>query len=223
MASYTVIIPSKTSRNLSACLAHIYRNEPDADVIVMDDGLDFQCPGPRYLDGLKPFVFANNCNIGIQQCTGDIVLLNDDALLTTPRGFSLLSEVSETNTEYGIIGPSTNVTGQLLQRPSGNKGLRQIPVIPFICVYIRRAILNQCGLLDERYSVDYGVEDNDYCETVHRAGYKIGVYDPVFIDHGSLRSSFRGEPRRPLGFAGNAELFRQKWGLSLTEAAARHV
>jgi GT2 family glycosyltransferase len=67
------------------------------------------------------------------------------------------------------------------------------------------------GYLDERYCLDYGVEDRDYCEAVNRAGLKVGVSDWCYVDHGSLTSSFRGDPKAPRSFARNLELFKQKW------------
>jgi hypothetical protein len=69
-------------------------------------------------------------------------------------------------------------------------------------------------MLDERYKIDYGVEDLDYCEAVNRAGLKVCVYDHVFVDHGSLRSSFRGDPKTPRPFTKNYELYKKKWSIT---------
>ena len=70
------------------------------------------------------------------------------------------------------------------------------------------------GLLDERYCLDYGVEDRDYCEQVRAAGLKVGVHDGCYVDHGSLVSTFRGDPKTPKSFQQNLALFKAKWGLS---------
>jgi hypothetical protein len=92
-------------------------------------------------------------------------------------------------------------------------GLRAVEHFAFVCVLIPRRTIETIGLLDERYCIDYGVEDRDYCEAVNRAGLKCGVYDHCYVDHASLTSSFRGNPRAPRSFAQNWNLFCQKWGM----------
>jgi len=216
-------------------VAAVRKNEPDARIIVVDDGLDrFGLPlGDIFLEpGVKPFIFARNANIGIKACTrmvdvtthsdpgpklisgpfgDDVVLLNDDALLESVGGFTLLSECCAADPSIGIIGATTNVTGQTLQWRQ-NVGLRQVPHIAFVCVFIPRTTINRIGMLDEQYCIDYGVEDRDYCEAVNRAGLKVCVHDGCYVDHGSLVSSFRGDPKTPRPYMQNLALFRKKWG-----------
>lgn len=149
-------------------------------------------------------------NLGIREAgEDDVILLNDDALLRTPGGFSILQKAGDENRKFGCIGAVTNVTGQPLQQPL-NIGLREVPHIAFICVLIPRRTIDLIGPLDERYCLDYGVEDRDYCEAIARTGLKVGVHDGCFVDHGSLTSTFRGDPRAPRSFARNQELFNQK-------------
>jgi hypothetical protein len=124
---------------------------------------------------------------------GDIVLLNDDAILETPFGFHELEEASKAHPEFGVISAVTNVVGNLAQQPR-DLGLREEPrTLAFVCVYIPRATIDRIGLLDERY-VSYGWDDNDYCRRVREAGLKLGIFDDCFVDHSSLRSTFRGLP-----------------------------
>lgn len=142
-----------------------------------------------------------------------MVLLNDDALLESAGGFREMQRAAAQNPEFGVIGAVTNVTGQPLQQPHGI-GLREVPHIAFVCVFIPRRTIDQVGLLDERYCLDYGVEDLDYCEATRRTGLKVGVFDDCFVDHGSLASSFRGDPRATRSFARNKALFDAKWSVS---------
>jgi GT2 family glycosyltransferase len=226
----SVIIPSKTASNLLPCLAAVHQHEPAARLLVVDDGVDWEAftdmlrPRMDLLEPLwsslevlaigGPFVFARNCNFGIKIAgADDVVLLNDDALLQTPGGFMAMQREAGEHPEYGVIGAVTNVTGQALQQPQ-NAGLREVPHFAFVCVLIPRRTINRVGLLDERYCLDYGVEDRDYCEAVRRAGMKCGVFDYCYVDHGSLVSTFRGDPRAPKSFARNYALFKQKWGLA---------
>lgn len=227
MSRFAVVIPSKTVSNLIPCMEAIWKNEAkDTPIVVVDDGLspnDAQreifrrfdkenCPLWISSDKPNPFVFAAAINKGIRKAAPlDVVITNDDAILETPDGFSILQQSAEEHPEYGIIGAVTNVTGQPLQQPQ-NIGLREVPHIAFVCVLIPRRTIEQIGLLDERYCLDYGVEDRDYCEAVTRAGLKVGVHDGCFVDHGSLVSTFRGDPKMPKSFARNYQLFKEKWG-----------
>ena len=214
----SVIIPSRTAANLIPCVEAVRRHEPEARIVIVDDSPDLSlAPRPDWMpavtvEGVMPFIYARNCNLGIR-ATGsdDVILLNDDALLESAGGFTAMQRAGELHPEYGVIGAVTNVTGQPLQRPHGI-GLREVPHIAFVCVLIPRRTIDRIGLLDERYCLDYGVEDLDYCETCRRAQLKVGVFDHCYVDHGSLTSSFRGDPRAPRSFAKNKALFDAKWG-----------
>jgi GT2 family glycosyltransferase len=219
MSDLTVIIPSRTMSNLLPCLEAL-RQRDDCNVIVVWDrsnGNDWSPPQSHaytvkeiYWD----FVYARNCNIGMLAAReNDVILLNDDALLETAWGFTSMQQAARDNPEYGVIGAVTNVTGQPLQRPQG-RGLREVPHFAFVCVLIPQKTIRAVGLLDERYCLDYGVEDRDYCEQVRRKGLKCGVFDDCFVDHSKLRSTFRGQPLASRSYARNWQLYLDKWSLS---------
>ncbi len=214
-----VIILSRDADNLRACIAAIRVNEPGAEILVVDDGVDwfafadggtFRCDFD-IMAGRKPFVFARNANIGLRAEGCDAILHNDDALLETPGGFSALVKIQREHPEYGLVGAVTNLTGQPLQFRH-NIGLRQVPHFAFVSVLIPWATFERFGGLDERYCRDYGVEDRDLCTACERAGLKVGVYDFCYVDHGKLHSSFRGAPTTPRPFTENLALYREKWG-----------
>lgn len=211
-----VVIPSKMSSNLARCVEAVMRREPSARIVVIDDGLDRVPEGVDCVQGVKPFVFARNVNIGIahalRQYGGEgVVVLNDDALLQTEHGFSVLSRAAATHPEYGIIASTCNNVGNRAQWPR-DVGLRFEPrMVCFVCVYIPRSTLITVGLLDERFH-GYGFEDDDYCVRIRKAGLKIGIHDGCYVDHGSLRSTFRGDPRTPASLHQNDAVFRDKWG-----------
>ena len=214
----SVIIPSRTASNLISCIEAVRKHEPGVKIIVVDDTPDHSLRlNPEgmpasIIAGAKPFIYARNCNLGIRAAgSDDVILLNDDALLESPGGFTAMQHAARLYPDYGVIGAVTNVTGQPLQRPQGI-GLRELPHIAFVCVLIPRLTIDRVGLLDERYCLDYGVEDLDYCEATRRAGLKVGVFDHCYVDHGSLTSSFRGDPHAPRSFARNKALFDEKWG-----------
>jgi GT2 family glycosyltransferase len=211
--SITVIIPSKTSANLFACVSAVREHEPDARIIVVDDGLDRAPVGVECVQGEKPFCYARNINIGIRaagDCEG-VVLLNDDAILMSTGGFSAMAQACKDNPEYGLIGATANIVGNPNQHPKGI-GLRpESRMVCFLGVYIPRTTLDRVGLLDERY-ISYGADDDDFSFSVRAAGLKIGVHDGCYLDHGSLVSSFRGNPKAPADYRPNLRRFIEKWG-----------
>jgi GT2 family glycosyltransferase len=214
---FSVIIPSRNVLNLIPCVEAVRRAEPTAEIIVVDDGIDWSqalhlTAAVRVIPGIKPFVFARNVNLGIQAVAGDVILLNDDAILETPFGFHELEEASKAHPEFGVISAVTNVVGNLAQQPR-DMGLREDPrTLAFVCVYVPRATIERIGFLDERFANCYGSEDNDYCRRVREAGLKLGIFDDCFVDHSSLHSTFRGSPRTPGDIRAGQEIYRAKWG-----------
>lgn len=124
MNPLVVIIPSRSAANLAASIPAVVKREPEAKIIIVDDGINseatlpFGYPNISSIQGIQPFVFSRNINIGMRAAgESDVVLLNDDAILETQGGFSLMQRCAADNPEVGIIGAVTNLTGQPLQRP----------------------------------------------------------------------------------------------------------
>jgi len=213
----TIIIPSRTISNLIPCVNAIQKHEPDARIIVVDDGLgswEFWNRGVVSIPGVKPFVYARNVNLGIVAAgDDDVVLLNDDAILKTPGGLTIIrwDGDKDNGKRYGVIAATCNNVGNVNQHPK-SVGLRYEPrMVCFVAVYIPRSTIDKVGLLDERFT-GYGSEDDDYCRRVREAGLKIGIHDGCYVDHGSLRSTFRGDPKSGGSIVANKLIYRQKWG-----------
>lgn len=213
MNNLSVIIPSKTLENFRACSEAVSTLDPRVKIILVNDGIDPVPNGTYVAQGEKPFIFARNVNIGIQHAhEDDVVILNDDAILKTPRGLTLLQEAADEHPEFGIIASTTNCVGNPNQYPK-NVGLREDPrQVCFVCVFIPRTTIDRVGLLDEIYT-GYGLDDDDYSLRVRNAGLKIGIHDGCFVDHLSLKSSFRGAAGAGGNFYPNLEIFKQKWGM----------
>jgi GT2 family glycosyltransferase len=214
----SIIIPSRKVENLRPCIQAIDKYDSTADIriIVVDDGLSEKPPQwireieCQVVQGAKPFVFSRNCNLGV--CAAgedDVILLNDDCLLTTEGGFTALIGAANEHPEFGLISAAVNNTGNPNQRPR-NAGLREEPrMVCFVAVYIHRKTIDSVGLLDDRFTA-YGFDDDDYCLRVRKSGLKLGVFDGCVMDHSTLESTFRGKA------AGNLEagvkIFMRKWG-----------
>lgn len=219
--SLAAVILSKSIANLGPCLDAVRAREPRVRLHVVDDGLapnelnDVYYRQADIVLGQKPFVFARNANIGLRYAfesldTDAVVLLNDDALLETPQGFTKMYQQWERSPEFGLIASSTNNVGNVNQHPKGASFIRvEHRMLCFVCVLIPRSTWERVGPLDERF-VHYGWEDNDYSRRVREAGLKLGISDRCFVDHGRLKSTFRGDHGADI--EPNRKLYLEKWG-----------
>lgn len=227
--AFSIIIPSKNPDNLIACVRSIFENEPNLPrhkIIVVNDGArekaEAELPGVTWIEGVKPFVYARNVNCGIRAAgDDDVILMNDDARLLTPWGFTALDGcTSLVGGHYGILSPGlTGSVGNLNQlhglAPQFRLG---VPVVRdedrmlcFVCVHIRREVLSVIGNLCEEYT-GYGFDDDHACYTARQAGYRLGIFDGCLVEHGVLPSTFRDEQYPTEGFYHNQRIFQEKWG-----------
>lgn len=257
MNGYAVVILSKTLSKLEACLCAIRGAGCDAPIIVAWDEAASLAPhslGERFVDfaplhvflGEQPFVFARNANRGIRSAgayvtpnvTGspavsslDVILINDDAQLTTPNGFNRLSEAAQdpNGRQFGVVSAlilgGAAADDQMMGRPHSRNVLpgriRECThhMLAFVCVYIRRTVIDYVGLLDQRFTA-YGYDDDDYCARVRLAGWKLGVFDPCIVEHGSIESTYRGAGSASVTtLDANRAVFVRKWGMEPRELA----
>lgn len=224
----SVIIPSKNPQNLAVSVGAVKALDPTVRIIIVDDGLGELKTDCTVVKGISPFIFSRNVNLGIHEALskpecGGVVILNDDAVLKTEQGLSVLAEAAKACPDFGLIAATTNNVGNLNQRPKG-VGLRVEPRMAcFICVYIPRTTIERLrdferngpdaaadGMLSPRYEC-YSHQDDDYCLRVRLAGLKIGIHDGCFVDHASLVSTFRG-PGGTAELTSGARIFEARWG-----------
>lgn len=218
---FGVVILSARPENLRACLSALLANEPTLPrerIVVVDDGARAGCgetfPDVVWVDGVKPFVFARNANIGLRRLGTDAVLLNDDARLITRSGLTDLSLAAQACPEFGAMSAAVKgLVGNPAQAPwSANYIRPELRTLAFICVYIPFPTMEKIGHLDERF-VGYGWEDNDYCLRIRHAGMGLAVFDGCVVDHSRPEAStFRTKPEFPQLMEHNLALFRGKWG-----------
>jgi GT2 family glycosyltransferase len=235
--SFSIVIPSKNVDNLKACIGAIRSAGEMARIIVVWDGPD-QGPfidwgtfpsehgrGCKFHWGAKPFIFSRNANIGIRAAgTDDVVLMNDDVLLPTV-GVPVLSKMIEAEgaAAFGLISPMVSGPAALIHRYPDDEILASRRrhglfndvgsrwPIPFVCVYIRRAVLDAVGPLDERFAPG-SFEDNDYCLRILHAGFHMAVYNGLAVDHHTLPHTFRPAGKPDLyDYATNKARYTDKW------------
>ncbi len=174
--------------------------------------------------------FAEGNNIGIRRATGEyIVLLNNDTYITRGWIVDLIRHFRLTP-EVGMVGPVTNMIGNEqkikiayadmneMERKAflftSRRRYRSHPVknLAFFCVAIRRSVIDHVGLLDSSYRLGF-FEDDDYCQRVMQAGYRLVVADDVFIHH-HLSASFNsiGSEKKRALMLENKAIYEAKWG-----------
>ncbi len=218
--NFSVVIPSGNAGNLIACVRSLLAAEPELssqEIIVVDDGAragaEASLPELHWITGITPFIFSRNSNLGIMTAGRDVFLMNDDANLVTPRGFSLLAQEVLRRPEVGVCSAGIRgVVGNPRQLVSARPGFRyESSAIAFVCIFVPWRTYAALGPLDEQF-VGYGFEDNDYCARVFQAGLRIGICDRCVVEHAKHPSVFRTRANFPALFEQNRQLYRSKWG-----------
>jgi N-terminal domain of galactosyltransferase len=195
-----IVIPSCKPLNYGPCVESILKNQPGITpdkIIVVLDGCEKLGFPVTYIEGVKPFIFARNVNLGIKQAAGDVILLNDDTELVTRNGFTLLSQSERT----GITSAKIDGAGYW----------RADKFCAFVAVFIPKEVFDKVGLLDERF-IRYGFEDTDYCDRLRAAHMSISRLDDCVVKHyHPSRSSFHGPNGNYRG--DNLVIYDQKYGI----------
>lgn len=126
--------------------------------------------------------FSKTINQGMRAATGDVMLLNDDIEWFQYGWLDILRRALYERPEYGIVGPSgKSSTTPMCYGWAGAHGLIEVDHLPFWCVLVKRALIDQIGYLDEDF-IHYG-SDNYYSKCARRAGYFSVWVQDVYLKH----------------------------------------
>lgn len=208
----TIVVPSRYPDIFEGCRSSLAQFAPSAIKILVRDGQAIADPeGWRVIQGSpEPFVYARNANLGIQGCSGDVLLMNDDAHFTQEGTLEALQGVFALRPDIGILSPRVDGV-------ANGVGCTGAPIqetkhyLSFVCVLIRRSVFDKIGLLDERFT-KYGSEDVDLCRRAQAAGFTLATTSLVMVKHTSCSSSYGREPDLELKRAESAKLYIEKWG-----------
>jgi hypothetical protein len=157
-----------------------------------------QHPGVTLIENQRNLGFTGGNNVGLRHAlatdTDYVLLLNNDTEVA-PDSLGHLLMTAETDAAVGMVGPliyyhskpdviwsaggaidwrrgSTRMVG-LDERDTGQFGSepQEVDFVSGCAMLVRRSVLEQVGLLDERFFAYY--EEVEWCVRVRRAGFRI--------------------------------------------------
>lgn len=184
------VLHNDTNRGFTATANRGIAAAGRSDVVLLN--ADTQV-GPNWLPGLRRAAYANDD-------VGTATAVSDNA------GAFSVPELEQAND-----WPDSWTFDQAARALWQDAGLAhpELPTGNGFCLYIRRAVVEAVGALDEAaFPQGYG-EENDFCQRAAAAGWRHRIAGNVFVRH--ARSASFGEERRfRLGAAGMAVL-RERW------------
>lgn len=182
--------------------------------------------------------FIKAVNSGIKASKNEyLVLLNNDTEVT--NGWLQRLLIPFRDTRVRLSGPISNAIGswqgwinvknRLYPEMPNLDGLisnqitdvlkkqfgdiyRDAGMLAFFCTLFKREIFDQIGLLDESYGLGLG-DDDDYCQRVIQAGYRVVFVPSAFVYHNhrtTFKTLFSDEELKEMQKK-NIELFRTRW------------
>ncbi|GFZ33515.1 hypothetical protein CSC2_40410 [Clostridium zeae] len=208
----------------------------DYEIIVIDNNSSDEtkdwlksCDDIRCIFNESNMGFPKGCNQGINIATGDSVLLLNNDVIVTPRWLNNLSLALWSNESVGAVGAVTNNCSYYQTIPTTytnydeliefadkyndsdeKKWEQRIKLIGF-CMLIKRSVINEVGLLDERFTPG-NYEDDDYSYRIIKAGYKLLLCKDTFIHHYGSVSYKKDQGSTNNIMYENYRKFIEKWG-----------
>lgn len=161
--------------------------------------------------------YAGNNNVGIKAAVAQhadwVFVLNEDTVLA-PDCLTWLVEVGESNPHIGVVGPMVyhHNEPEVIQSAGGQLGRywqnihlahnqpdrgqfsqpRPVDWISGCAIMVRRAAIEQVGMLDERFF--YYWEETEWCLRVSRGGWQIMHAPAAKLWHKGVQRDYRPKP-----------------------------
>lgn len=218
---------------------------PAYRVIVVDNG---SADGSvEYLESLDDITlicnehnlgYTRGCNIGIEATTPeeDVILMNNDIIVTDPQWLAQLQQVAYSAQDIGVVGtrmvdpegrlnhagsymPPIKMYGQQIAGGELDVGQytldREIESTIFALAYLRRDCIDKVGLLDQDLFAYF--EDTEYCFRAKRAGLRIFYAGGVSPIHHHNTSTRENKVDFWAIYLKSREVFKKKWAHWLEE------
>ena len=188
------------------------------------------------------FVRGNNAALEAADPESDVVLLNNDLILSQKDWLPRLRDCAYAAGDIGVVGcrlvlsdgrlshagtyiPLDTMWGQQIGGREKDIGQytrdRDVEGVVFACAYLKRDLIDAIGGLALDFESYF--EDSDYCLRARRAGFKTRVCGGVTLvhdEHGSTRGDSEGLMRI---FQGSRKIFADKWRSELESRYDRAV
>ena len=191
---------------------------PSVPKVFVRDGNEIKMPTDSKwtcIQGEGPFSNPGFANIAWQAAASDsdILYCGDDVRFMQQDTVELLREIAYSDPCIGILSPRIiGAAGNNLQVYPKAEGITySTQRLAFICVYIKREVIDKVGYMDPIFGGSYGYDDSDYNYRTQLAGYKLAVTPRVSVEHKHAASTFtRTGPGSDCRLG--EEKFRTKWG-----------
>ncbi|MCX5910341.1 MAG: glycosyltransferase [Deltaproteobacteria bacterium] len=224
------------------CLESVYAktDTPDFELIVVDnvstdptrlylETLAAEHPNCRVILNENNEGFARGNNIGAAAAIGKyLIFLNNDTVVTQGWLAGLIRHLQDP--AIGMVGPVTNSSGNETRIAVDYDDIKdldafakrhtethagqtfEVPMLPFLCVALRREVFESVGPLDERFGLGF-FEDDDFALRLKEKGFQILGAEDVFIHHFGSASFSRLDNRAYWQlFKTNLHKLEEKWG-----------
>lgn len=171
--------------------------------------------------------FPKACNQGMKIARGDILLLNNDTVVTK-NWLSNMRAALYSDEKIGAVGTVTNAISYYQAIPVSYTSINEmhefadsynisnpmqweerLKLVGYNMI-IKKSVADQIGMLDERFSPG-NYEDDDYSLRIRLAGYRLLLCNDTFIHHfGSI--SFKNNQSYGKILQTNRQKFLDKWG-----------
>jgi GT2 family glycosyltransferase len=223
-----------------ACLESIWAHTEGVDyhLVIVDNGSTDgtrewlrTLPDITLIENATNAGFTRGNNQGMQAVPPDhdVLMLNNDTVVTQAHWLARLRDVANDHPDYGLVGCTLLRTDGALQHagtymPSNYwgyqigggeayvgqfAGVREVEGLVGACMYIRRDLRAAIGGLDERFFSYF--EDTDYCLRAAEAGFKIACVGDVQIIHHENASTKLNRADWWKMFGAAQAIFVDKW------------
>jgi glycosyltransferase involved in cell wall biosynthesis len=177
------------------------------------------------------FVGGNNVALKLIDQDRDVILLNNDTEIQDSLWIKKFQQSAYKDEKIGVVGCRIKrTTGEMFQHAGtympdftywgqqlggGEKDINQynqdidVEGVVFACVYVKRAVINAIGYLDEDYFSYF--EDTDYCLKAISAGFRVVNCGDLTILHREHGSTDANNLKTNEMFLVSQKIFLEKW------------
>ncbi|MBI3946278.1 MAG: glycosyltransferase family 2 protein [Armatimonadetes bacterium] len=185
------LLRNRENRGFSAANNQIIKGSQSRYVLLLNPDAQTH---PGTLAALVRFM-DENPDIGI---CGPLVLNPDGSVQYSARRFPTLLAGAFRNTLLGRLFPRNRYTREYLLSDWDHRTQRDVDWVSGAAMMIRRAVLDQVGILDERFFM-YS-EDVDICFRARAAGWRVTFFPGAAVTHARAHSSDKAQLRSILQF-----------------------